>query len=751
MLYEAAGRCASMPWTRVMRWVTTSACLLLVVVAEAWGQCPDFTDLTAPGVQCLYGYRGNPGENMGIMPGRHAVITCQDTDPHTDGNLLLLPEGESRVVKLGNSETGSRAERIVYTFTVDTDYSLLMLKFAVVFEDPGHASIAQPRFSVRVLNDRGTLVEDCAAYDVSANGSLDGFRQGEGQVLWRPWTLMAVDLVDYVGQTVRVEFTTYDCGHGGHWGYAYYTGRCVSNKLQLVDCTEGRVTLAAPKGFESYEWDNGCHSDTAVYSVSDSTTTATCRLGSAMGCECYLSATMSSAPTSGRTVIYDTVCQGDPYSANGYNLPPQMEAGTFVFRNTAVDLENCQEGMTTSLVLFVKQRYYPISAQACHGEDYLYFGFHIYNLEVGTYEDTLIIPRPGDCDSVSVLHLRVSPSFEMSSAIMGDTVVCRGRVYEYRISSASWLTSLHWNANPGVMMYTGEYGDAIYAQFTDSTPSPTTITLTAVNGCGEGTISLRVWPHDRVTEYYEDTACWGTEYSSHGFHLPRLTETGYHTFIDHYLTTFGCDSDRVVSLHVMSVPQVGLESTADVLCPDEEVTLRASASISRRRPALVRVGDILCEDGSFVRPEIWPCGRTAVGVVGYVDTSGRHGFVVSLEETVCAGFGGTYPGDSVYFDTRAALSDTAGYANTLRIRNGGDVWNIDLPQGWYVPTTGQLYLLFSNILYLNPVLEIVGGTPLSLGNGFYRSSSLIYTGGFYTAWFVPRGGVWGTVRTMKSF
>ena len=78
------------------------ATLLLAVFAAGRAQCPDFTDLTGPGVTCQYGDFYNPFMHTGVVGGRHTVITWQDTDPYTGNLLPLLPPGENAVVKLGN-------------------------------------------------------------------------------------------------------------------------------------------------------------------------------------------------------------------------------------------------------------------------------------------------------------------------------------------------------------------------------------------------------------------------------------------------------------------------------------------------------------------------------------------------------------------------------------------------------------------------------------------------------------------------
>ena len=164
-------------------------CGLWLCIAAGWAQSvcpttPDFMDLQAPCVTCNYGTTSDPFENTGIVDGRHTLITRQGTDPKTGGQLPLLPPGENSVIRLGNYCVGAgagfagdgEAEAITYRFIVEDDAAILLLKFAVVLQDPGDPPFFQPRFMVRVLDGNGHLVEDCAEYDVSAGAGISGFQ-----------------------------------------------------------------------------------------------------------------------------------------------------------------------------------------------------------------------------------------------------------------------------------------------------------------------------------------------------------------------------------------------------------------------------------------------------------------------------------------------------------------------------------------------------------------------------------------------
>ena len=117
--------------------------------AEAPPTCIDVTDLESPFVTCVYGAFHTPTDTIGIMPGRHTIMTDPDeTDPETGNQLHVVPPGRSSSLRLGNAFTGAEAEGIICQMTVDTNiYDILLLEYAVVLQDPNHTEQSQPRFS----------------------------------------------------------------------------------------------------------------------------------------------------------------------------------------------------------------------------------------------------------------------------------------------------------------------------------------------------------------------------------------------------------------------------------------------------------------------------------------------------------------------------------------------------------------------------------------------------------------------------
>ncbi len=191
---------------------------------------------------------------------RHVVIVDTNAyDYRTNYQLKKVPSGYKASIRLGNDNIGAQAESIAYEYTVDsTEYDMLILKYAVVLQDPDHDITNQPRFTLEILDENNQPIDStCGFADFYASGDL-GWNQVSGNstnTLWKDWTTIGIDIAPYHEQTIRIRLTTYDCEEGGHFGYAYFTLNCDNKRIYLVnrcDATDS-IHLQAPLGFD-YKW-----------------------------------------------------------------------------------------------------------------------------------------------------------------------------------------------------------------------------------------------------------------------------------------------------------------------------------------------------------------------------------------------------------------------------------------------------------------------------------------------------------------
>lgn len=232
-------------------------------------------------------------------------------------------------------------------------------------------------------------------------------------------------------------------------------------------------------------------------------------------------------------------------------------------------------------------------------------------------------------------------------------------------------------------------------------------------------------------------------------------DTYFHsgTYVQHLYNAVGCDSTVTLLLTVTTQPDVTLSGT-DTTCAGDSVTLSASAANFIVPP--IAVGDILCTDGSILHPSFFPTsGKTALGVVFYVDNSGRHGWAVELQDSGPAKWTTQIspyydvPELDNYLTSREALADMDGYTNTATLRAAGDAFTypiayaVDFENGWYVASAGQSRLLYANTNVVNASLQVANGTPITWG-WFWTSSEATYS----AAWRIDE---YGTIHhTLKG-
>lgn len=208
------------------------------------------------------------------MSSRHTIhFDRTETEPRTGGLAKTIPDGELASIRLGNWDSDDQAERIEFSFNVDTiKYPVLLLKYMPLLEAPGHEDYENPRFLLDMLIN-GQSIGRCGMADFNANDVMNGntlkkdaiaqgwhitkseVAQTSDDVVWKEWTTVGVNLrkKEYQGKRLTVRLTTHDCTFSVHSGYAYFTLGCSDGKLKGMKCGEINPDFIAPDGFE-YRW-----------------------------------------------------------------------------------------------------------------------------------------------------------------------------------------------------------------------------------------------------------------------------------------------------------------------------------------------------------------------------------------------------------------------------------------------------------------------------------------------------------------
>ena len=249
----------------------------------------------------------------------------------------------------------------------------------------------------------------------------------------------------------------------------------------------------------------------------------------------------------------------------------------------------------------------------------------------------------------------------------------------------------------------------------------------------------------------------GTTYTENGDYTVSFPHPG------------GCDSVVTLHLTVTPTPEATVTATSDTICAGDEVTLQV-VTAGGGDPVLhvppVAIGDILCTDNSIVKPADWPvAGKTAMGVVFYVDNTGEHGWAVHLQDQGASLAWGGYGTDIPSLPNHSGTdiyTDLNGYSNTQAIRAAGNAasypaaWAVDFNNGWYLPANGQLRVLLSTIVFINATLDLLGGQQFPMDASYTYWSSTEHSANYagYTQNNDMGGRVkWWTskVRSVRSF
>ncbi len=598
--------------------------LFLFSIGAGWSQCIDFYDLDAPYVKCEIGpYAARTGgaawttrkedSGPGDQTSRHTIhrkgVDTLTTFNGSHTGLQTVPAGEVASVRLGNRLDGydaaclyndcrhrndytGEAERITYTFRVTEDNKYLILRYAVVWENPGGHNDLLPSFQIETLlgTTGNTAISGlCYSFDKTiGNTDLDyignstfnhhvctgntttTIQSETHPVAWRDWRTRIINLEDYVGQTVRLRITSSDCGHKGHFGYSYFTLRCLEANLYSPTCggpTETR-TFVAPEGL-NYIWYRVDAAKNRLELLSETSNRLTilndgqryeCYIASPENANCHISLYAHAEPrlplssftidkhedcvdtvflTDESGVSHDGVLMAYPHEnvdvvswdlgdgrTNVIYSPgtpiTYAHDGTYTIRQTTrLTNGNCVDDSVQTVTVRgrLTKHESDVYDTICSGKKYTWNGQEYSS--TGTYSYTMTNAAGGGyCDSVARLHLKVWDSYFISET----QDVLEGKNVPYA-----------WHSNGAVrnLYQSGIYWDSCFS----------------VHGCDSVyRLDLRVHPRYLIDRY--DTVCCGTDYpfGSKIYNFSTAKDTLCYDSLK--TKTWGNDSVYCMHLHV---------------------------------------------------------------------------------------------------------------------------------------------------------------------------------------------------------
>lgn len=196
----------------------------------------------------------------GIYAGSHTI----NTNPGSDGGGMMvfprtIPPGDNVTLRLGNRLGDWESASVLYTITVDTNESdLLVMKYTVAMAfgsfqgtDVAHRNdtLHPAWFRIELLDD---TLSPCHQFYIDMWDTV-GWDEMNSMYKRRNFTGMAFDLKPYHGQKIHLRVTACDGVVNNRWCYGYYNFEC-HRQAEVVDaCEVDSVMLTAPYGFR-YRW-----------------------------------------------------------------------------------------------------------------------------------------------------------------------------------------------------------------------------------------------------------------------------------------------------------------------------------------------------------------------------------------------------------------------------------------------------------------------------------------------------------------
>ena len=493
--------------------------------------------------------------------------------------LKTVPDGEFGSVRLGNWNTGSEYESITFRYEVESNSNaVLLIHYAMVLENPDHTAQDQPRFTLDVLDESGVSIDTkCASVDFHAPTSqewedpdvraiwhqltwVDTKSSGSSNshlVNWQEWKTIGINMEDYVGHTLTITLTAYDCDQGGHFGYAYFMLNCSRSDVDGLPWGEGSTTqmFTAPAGFD-YAWFN--RNDVQFQDTIRNTNPAISPYITDGGRYFYVQESDTNTYLCHVTYPTNPEC-GYWFDASAKPHNPKAEMD---FLWTPAECQNgyiwwnkCHVMLTNQLTGEVEDRY-DKQLDNCYlildnGTDSL-----IKYPEEGTF-----VPMPAEGGTV---HYAIWTSIYVNNTLFADTAW-----YDFEVPAIGPLeTHLYDTICRGESVFFPEGAQTKYSNpgvYFDSLKS-------TITGC-DSIIHFHLFVHEPREAQAFDTICIGGRYR---FGDRTLTIPGYYTGLFMSMET-GCDS--VVTLQLFQAPAPKVALREQQLCADQPLLFAVENSM----------------------------------------------------------------------------------------------------------------------------------------------------------------------------
>ncbi len=376
-------------------------------------------------------------------------------------------------VEASDGSSYPQAAQIEYSLHVTSTNAIFTYQYAVVLQNPTyHTAIQEPKFTIYVLDSLGHQIGGtCGEYSVVAQTGLPGYTAcppspsayESDSVLWKNWTAVGIDLSTWIGHTIKIQFTSFDCIPGGHFGYAYIACSCGAFQLSQ-QCSGSSDTLIAPAGFAQYSWTSSLWSgtkttQTVVINPVVNGDTVTCVCTAVTRCDVTLKTILSIQPVR-FSVNSDSICSG------GAAILIAHDSTTSPYIPYSYIWSTSQTGDT----------------------------IHVSPTSSTTY--TVTATASGGCNSIAYAHVKVDTVHATAGANI--TICPNGGTARLDASGSSGAPPLSYQWSNGI----GIISNNDTVTVAPSTGTTYTVTVTTVQGCTQSssiTVSVANHLHVKVT------------------------------------------------------------------------------------------------------------------------------------------------------------------------------------------------------------------------------------------------------------
>lgn len=255
-------------WTSVKKYHPTpvpNAVCSDMGVENGWGQWYGDVGTANSGSQTWTPPATNPppAPNFAINTGGNIPCTPGPTPPPAPNNgpiPVVSPGFGNASLQLGVNQTaGCVAEQATYQLTVGPGDTNFIYSYAILLQDAGHSVSQQPFVELCIYDSAGNPVP-CGCFRYTGGPNIPGFYQSSClPAYYKPWTIVGVNLSNYVGQTLNVVITNVDCAQCGHYAQSYWDFTCkpFSSSAAASFCLGQSTSICAPSDPAinySYQW-----------------------------------------------------------------------------------------------------------------------------------------------------------------------------------------------------------------------------------------------------------------------------------------------------------------------------------------------------------------------------------------------------------------------------------------------------------------------------------------------------------------